>query len=338
MSRHTYQRSTGGGLVVPLEERGRIVGSTATPKFAKMVGWKYAQLPAAKVEEDLQQNHARPTSRKLIQRLGKCAGEIALDKEFEWTYELPDFEEVVKHISISRDGTTTAILGEGYRETMCGAISFYNGKGDRLHTIYSACAPEHGKANFDMVMDMEIARVKAHYPNVTCVGLADGSKDNWTYLQAHTGASILDFFHATEYLADVSVVMKKDEAERKKWLEEACHDLKLKPAGAQYLLRELKHFRQNLTVCAVPEILSTSITYFENNQHRMQYAKYQKLGYPIGSGVTEAACKVVVKQRLNGSGMRWNLVPVENMLLLRGLICTNGRWEQFWNHVDKNGL
>lgn len=337
MSRNTYQCSTGGRLAVPLEERARIVGGTSTPKFAQMVSWKYAQLPAKKVSEDLLLNHARPTSRKLVQRLGKCVGEIALGKEFEWPYELPDFEEVVKHVSISRDGTTTAILGEGYRETMCGAICFYNAKGDRLHTIYNACAPEHGKSNFDMVMDMEIARVKVSYPNVDYVGLADGSKDNWAYLQRHTGVGILDFFHATEYLADVSAVMKKDGAERKKWLEEACHDLKHKPKGAKYLLRELKHFRQNLTA-HVPETLNTSITYFENNQHRMKYEQYQRMGYPIGSGVTEAACKVVVKQRLNGSGMRWNLEPVEHMLLLRGLICTNGRWKQFWNHVDKNGL
>ena len=323
--------------MVPLEERGRIVGNTATPKFAQMVSWKYAQLPATKVEEDLGLNHARPTSRKLVQRLGKCVGEIALGKEFEWTYELPDLEEVVKHIAISRDGTTTAILGEGYRETMCSTISFYNGKGDRMHTIYSACAPEHGKANFDMVMDMEIGRVKEAYPDVAYLGLADGSKDNWTYLQRHTGFEILDFFHASEHLADVSAVMKNNQEAKKTWLEEACHDLKNKPKGAQQILRELKHYRKTLSG-EVPEVLHQTITYFANNQHRMKYAHYQKQGYPIGSGVMEAACKVVVKHRLNGSGMRWNLEPVEHMLLLRGIICTSGRWEQFWKHIDKNGL
>lgn len=337
VGRHAYQRGTGGSLVVPLEERGRIVGGTATPKFAQMVSWKYAQLPASKVEEDMRLNHARPTSRKLVQRLGRCVGEIAWDKEFEWAYELPVFEEVVRHISISRDGTTTAILGEGHRETMCGTISFYNGKGDRLHTIYSACAPQHGKENFDLVMDMEIGRVKQRYPKVDYLGLADGSKDNWTYLQRHTCLGILDFFHASEHLADVSVVLKKYGAARKTWLEEACHDLKHMPKGAQQILRELRHFRSTVSG-DVPEVLHETITYFENNQHRMKYAHYQKMGYPIGSGVTEAACKVVVKHRLNGSGMRWNLEPVEHMLLLRGLICTTGRWEQFWKHFDKNGL
>mgnify|MGYP001560795910 CR=1 FL=1 len=302
-----------------------------------MISWKYSQLPASKVEKDLKLNHARPTSRKLVQRLGKCVGEIAMDNEFEWSYQLPQFDEVVKHVAISRDGTTTAILGEGWRETMCGTIGFYNGEGERMHTIYLACAPEHGKASFDSVMDMEIERVKERYPKVSYVGLADGSKDNWTYLQGHTGVNILDFYHAAEYLTEVSKVLNKSETEQKKWIEEACHDLKHKSNGATYLLRELKHYRQNLTT-QVPETLNTTITYFENNQQRMKYDKYQKLGYPIGSGVTEAACKVVVKQRLNGSGMRWNLEPVQHMLLLRGLVCTNGRWEQFWNHIDKYGL
>jgi hypothetical protein len=324
-------------LVVPLEERGRIVGGNTTPKFAQMVSWKYAQLPASKVEEDLLLNHARPVSRKLVQRLGKHVGEIALDKEFKWAYELPEFEDVVKHVAISRDGTTTAILGEGYRETMCGTISFYNSKGERMHTIYTACAPEHGKESFDKVMDMEIERVKQIYPKVNYVGLADGAKDNWSYLQSHTSEEILDFFHASEHLGDVSKVVKKDPQASKAWLEEACHDLKNKPKGAQLLLRELKHLNETYSGKA-PEVLSQTITYFENNHHRMQYVKYQKMGYPIGSGVTEAACKVVVKQRLNGSGMRWHLEPVQHMLLLRGLIYTAGRWQQFWQHFDKNGL
>jgi len=302
-----------------------------------MVSWKYAQLPASKVEEDLRVNHCRPTSRKLVQHLGKCVGEIALDKEFEYSYELPDFEEVVTHVGISRDGTTTAIIGQGYRETMCGTLSFYNKKGERMHTIYTACAPEHGKASFDLVMDMEIQRVKSRYPKVTYVGLADGAKNNWKYLQGHTSVNILDFFHAVEYLADVSLVMKKGEEEQKKWLEEVCHDLKHTSKGAQNILRELKHFRQNLTD-KPSDILNTTITYFENNHHRMHYAYYLKLGYPIGSGVTEAACKVVAKQRLNGSGMRWHNDPVQHILLLRGLICTEGRWKQFWKKISDNRI
>lgn len=320
-----------------MERKCRIIGSSSTPRFAKMVSWKYGQLPAGKVSEDLEFNHSRKTSRKLIQSLGAAVGEVARKKEFERTYEIPDMEDVVAHICVSRDGTTTPILKEGYRETMCGTLSFYNSKGDRLHTIYTACAPEYGKERFDRVMDMELQAVKKQYPKLAYVGLADGAKNNWKYLESRTEVQILDFFHATEHLAEVSVVMRKDELKRREWLDEACHDLKHQRKGAQLILRELKEYRKQLHT-TIPEILDKTITYFENNLQRMNYVNYQKAGYPIGSGVTEAACKVVAKQRLSSSGMRWTILAAQHTLLLRGLICTNGRWQQFWNYVDKKGI
>jgi hypothetical protein len=318
-----YQRSSGGKIWVPLEAKAQLLGGSYTPKFSQMISWKYAHLAAGAVCEDMELNHGRKMSAKLVQSIGEAVGDFGLEKE-----------EVVSHRAISRDGTTTPIRREGYRETMCGTISFYNSVGARLHTIYSACAPEYGKKTFDEVLDLEIAAVKAAFPKVRYLGLADGAKDNWIYLQRHTTVHILDFFHATEYLSDVSTVLKKTEKDRKEWLENACHDLKHKTKGAQFILRELKSFQQEMGG-AVPEILSKTITYFENNLHRMKYAQCQKEGYPIGSGVTEAACKVVVKQRLNQSGMKWNLPGVERLLLLRGIICTTGRWAQFWNQYDK---
>jgi hypothetical protein len=162
-----------------MEDKCHIIGGTSTPRFAKIVSWKYAQMAASKVSEDLGINHARPTSRCLIQRLSSCVGDIARVKEFEWSYELPEFESVVSHIAVGRDGTTTPIVKEGYRETMCGTISLYNQKGERLHTIYSACAPEYGKGSFDRVMDMELERIKAKFSDAKYIGLADGAKNNW---------------------------------------------------------------------------------------------------------------------------------------------------------------
>jgi hypothetical protein len=299
-----------------------------------MISWKYAHLSAGAVCEDMELNHGRKMSAKLVQSVGESVGALAIEKEPEMDYQLPEFEEVVNHVAISRDGTTTPIRGEGYRETMCGTISFYNAQGDRLHSIYSACAPEYGKKTFDEVLDMEIERVKRVFPAVTYLGLADGAKDNWTYLHKHTTVDILDFFHATEYLADVSAVLHKGEQKRSEWLENVCHDLKHHNRGAEFILRELKTCQQTLGESA-PEALLKTITYFENNLTRMKYAQYQKQGYPIGSGVTEAACKVLVKQRLNQSGMKWNMPAVEKILLLRGLICTQGRWAQFWKQYDK---
>jgi hypothetical protein len=70
----------------------------------------------------------------------------------------------------------------------------------------------------------------------------------------------------------------------------------------------------------------------------MNYADHVAQDLPIGSGVTEAACKTLVKQRLCCSGMRWKLQGAKVILSLRALIQSKGRWEQFWDKVDQFGV
>jgi hypothetical protein len=59
---------------------------------------------------------------------------------------------------------------------------------------------------------------------------------------------------------------------------------------------------------------------------------------PIGSGVTEAACKLLVKQRLCGSGMRWKESGAAAVLSVRCLTYTMGRWSRFWERIDREGF
>jgi len=68
--------------------------------------------------------------------------------------------------------------------------------------------------------------------------------------------------------------------------------------------------------------------YFENNSHRMAYHEYLAAGYPIASGVIEGACRHVVKDRMERSGMRWVLAGAHSMLGLRS-IHASGLWEDF---------
>lgn len=84
--------------------------------------------------------------------------------------------------------------------------------------------------------------------------------------------------------------------------------------------------------------LKRSITYFENQKARMKYARNVANNLPIGSGITEAACKVIIKQRLCRSGMKWKDGGAAAVLSLRTLSFTPGRWEQFWNKIDSQGL
>ena len=87
------------------------------------------------------------------------------------------------------------------------------------------------------------------------------------------------------------------------------------------------------------EEVQKAIKYFTNQSGagRMDYAARVAAKEPIGSGVTEAACKVIVKQRLCKSGMKWTEEGAAVVLSLRALSHTRERWEQFWAKVDRWG-
>ncbi|MFT4551108.1 MAG: hypothetical protein ACI9UA_005472 [Pseudoalteromonas tetraodonis] len=70
----------------------------------------------------------------------------------------------------------------------------------------------------------------------------------------------------------------------------------------------------------------------------MKYNVYRSMGLPIGSGVTEAACKTVAKERLCGSGMRWTHEGVKGVLSLLTLTKSGNRWEQFWAKTTRFGF
>ena len=71
------------------------------------------------------------------------------------------------------------------------------------------------------------------------------------------------------------------------------------------LLKEMMSFESDKLSKDILKKLKASITYFQNQKHRMDYHFYREHNFPIGSGATEAACKTLVKQRLCQSGMKW---------------------------------
>lgn len=340
VERYVYQTSKGGKIYCPLESAARII-ETATPKFSKIVSNKYARMSASEAAEDMEENHGRKIAQSFVQNISDAVGSIAIAKEEKWSYEIPDIKAAIKTIAISLDGANILMRKDGYREAMVGAISLYDRKGDRQHSIYIASDPEYGKATFIKKLEGEIARIKLRYPKAQYIGIADGAKDNWTFLEKHTDNQILDFYHASEYLTDAAsgIYNKKSQVEEKEiWLEQACHNLKHKLGAASRILNELisaltlkipKHHKAKI---------KAAVTYFTNNKHRMQYHKHLKENLPLGSGVTEAACKSVVKERLCGSGMRWKKRGARIVLSLRPLVKTKDRWGQFWSKISKFGV
>ena len=336
VTRHIYQSAQGGSTYCPLECNARII-QNATPKLAKILSHKYSKLSVDEVKADLSSNHGRQLSRGYVQNVSEMVGTLAQAKEEAWHYQT--LETAVATVSIGLDGTTIYLRDEGYRETMVGTVALYNDEGERLHTTYIGAPPEYGKNTFLMRLEGEIEHVKQLYPDALYIGVADGAVDNWSFLNQHTSLQVTDFWHATEYLADAAEALfpgDKQQAKRKEWLKQRCHELKNSNGAAERILIELKSNAQNKHPPKRQEQLHKAMTYFSNQGIRMNYASLVAQALPIGSGVTEAACKMIVKQRLCQSGMKWRQKGASIILSLRTLERSN-RWEQFWDKVSQYG-
>lgn len=338
VDRHVYQTSSGGKTYVPMEERTRIV-ITSTPRFAKIVSHKYAEMGAPRVVEDFLENHGRKIHRSFVKNVADYVGAIAQAKEENWTYSTPELDVAISTVAVGLDGTTMLQDKEGWREAMVGTVALYDKEGERQHTIYLGAAPEYGKETFLARMEKEVERVKAMYPKSNYIGVADGADTNWKFLEPHTDEQILDFFHATEYLTKAADGKFSKAVEREEWLDKRCHDLKHKHGAAARITNEMDSWMMEGSMSQDgAEKVARSIDYFLNQKPRMQYAKFVERQLPIGSGVTEAACKVIIKQRLCASGMtKWKMEGTAAVISLRCLSHTTGRWQQFWDKIDQYG-
>lgn len=340
VERHVYQSPDGGKTFCPLDQKARIVVSS-TPKFAKMISHKYAEFGSSRVIRDLEANHSRCVARSFVQNVADSVAAVALAKEETWNYEVPTLEEPVATITIGLDGACILMSEDGWREAMVGTVGLYDKEGERLHTTYLAASPEYGKETFLKRLEDEIARTKQAYPEVQYLGLADGAKGNWEFLERQTEHQLVDFWHASEYLGKAATVLFRGQARTQAaWMEERCHRLKHEPGAAGAIIKELKRLARERPWAKKAEEVTRAITYFQNQNQkgRMNYSDYVTASMPIGSGVTEAACKLIIKQRLCGSGMKWKDEGAAAVLSLRSLSYTPNRWEQFWKKIDRYGF
>jgi hypothetical protein len=79
--------------------------------------------------------------------------------------------------------------------------------------------------------------------------------------------------------------------------------------------------------------ITTVCGYFEKHAHRMRYDEYLAAGYPIASGVIEGACRHLVKDRMERSGMRWRLEGAQAMLHVRAVYQSS-----YWDNFHKNRI
>jgi Uncharacterised protein family (UPF0236) len=165
------------------------------------------------------------------------------------------------------------------------------------------------------------------------IAVTDGGNGLEEALQRHLAdnlRTILDWYHAAEHLcAFAKIWHAMDEPARTAWAAEAKGILY--EQGGEALLTYLQALKLPVTASTeVQEELRKLIGFFENNCHRTDYPTYRRNGWDIGSGPTEAGCKII-GERLKGSGMRWVEAGAATVAALRALYVSGGKvWDGFW--------
>jgi hypothetical protein len=160
-------------------------------------------------------------------------------------------------------------------------------------------------------------------PQTVVVIVGDGAEWIWNRASMFPKrCEILDFWHAVEKAWEFGRMRWGEESSvTARWAHRLAEDLR----GGK--VKDVIARLQTLSVSTAEEreLLDGLIRYYTNNQTRMRYDEYLRLGYGIGSGAVESAHKQVVHARMRQAGMRWSEAGARRLLALRVLLL-NDQW------------
>ena len=246
-------------------------------------------------------------------------------------------------LCVGRDGITLRHRLGFFEVATAATVSVYDRAGKRLGTIYLAYPPELGQATMDGMLrgllETLFSRWEGPLPRLAYV-TDSGSNETDFYRRflrsmTHpiTGAKldwtrVADFYHVSERvwaLAD-ALFTKSQERESIAWTRRMLKNLK-RPSGPSRVLHSAASLlsRRKLGKTRL-ENFQKAYRYIQTRTSYMKYHTYKDNHLPIGSGVTEAACKTIYTQRLKLSGMRWSHEGASRILTLRTILLS-GTWE-----------
>jgi hypothetical protein len=249
-------------------------------------------------------------------------------------------------LAVGRDGITLQTQPHSYYEVATTAtLTVSDRRGQRLGTVYLAYAPELGQqtmtGELTALLDEVLRQWDGPLPRLAYITDAGDSETQYYRRvlkklrhprtgQRLTWQWIVDFYHAAQRLTTMGEALFGPGREASAWAARMRKLLK-KPNGP---FRVLHAAAARKCRCAMPaarkKLFRQAYNYLRTRTHHMQYADFRGLGLPIGSGVTEAACKTVFTQRLKLSGMRWSGPGAQTLLNLRVLLLS-GLWDEVYS-------
>jgi hypothetical protein len=246
-------------------------------------------------------------------------------------------------LALGRDGIMVPLRQGGYKEGSTATVSVYDRRRRRLGTIYLGQMPEEKQATLTRTLTALVTATltvwQGPVPRLAYITDKGSAPDDYyrrvlkTMKHPRAGTRlnwewVVDFYHVCTYLGKMADALFGAETPAgAQWFAKMRRWLRDRPQGAAQVLRSATQRlgRRPSTKGQQAEFWK-AYRYVRRHRRLMDYQGYRRRGLPIGSGVTEAACKTVFTQRFKRSGMRWGRESGQVILDLR-VIYLSGIWE-----------
>lgn len=273
------------------------------------------------------------TARRLTEGAGAALVVVETQEVERLERELPEAPEGPAVQQLSADGAMVSLLNGEWGEVKTLAAGTV---GQRVTKEGETVPKTTDLRYFSRLTTAEqfgrLATIATHAAGTTRAGTVCAVVDGADWLQGFIdlhrpdAVRILDFPHAAEHLTKaVHAVWGVGSAAATAWLDQQLHELKHgDPDDVLAALVELP-----AVTADAQKVRADVIAYLVKRRSQIAYADFREQGYPIGDGIVESANKLVVEQRLKGSGMHWARRNVNPMVALRAGTCSD-RWETIW--------
>jgi hypothetical protein len=355
LRRYVYEAlEPGEPCLFPLELQLGIEAGLATPALAERVGLWSAEHEQEQVRDLLRQEHSVSWSVKSLRKLASSLrdGLASFREEAQLSKLLELLEKAEKSkgrhrpvLAAGRDGVHVPIRADGYHEAATATVSVLNRRGQRLGTVYLGQMPESGQETLSAQMTALLNKVlvawqgRGHKPPRLAY-VTDGGDhpkkyyrrvlqhlvDPWRPGQTLAWLWIVDFWHACGYVHQLAEALFGDGSPAEKWFRKWRRWLHDRHQGVANVLRSaMWHYNNRALTKADDKMFWKGYRYLRTHTRWMHYASYRQQGLPIGSGVTEAACKTLFAERLKRSGMTWSRTGGQVIVDFRVLVLS-GIW------------
>jgi hypothetical protein len=340
-----------GRAIHPLELRLGLEAGVATPALAERIGYWSTDHTQQEVLEMVQRDHGVKWScaslRKVVGTLRAGMAphreEAQVDQVVNWVEQARDSQGRFRPtLSVGRDGIFVPLRGGVAQEGATATVSVLDRRGKRVGTVYLGQMPEAGQGTItDQLSDLLKAILtqidsqslrlvyvsdEGHHPSTYYHQVLKKMVDPrrpWRQLEWRR---IVDFYHACQYVQQLAETIFGAAAEAQNWAKAMRHVLKTKADGVARVLKSASALRRRRGLFGQVKLYHKAYRYLKRRSAWMKYALYRRQKLPIGSGITEAACKVVFTQRLKRSGMSWTIQGGQVILDLR-VIKLSRVWE-----------